>query len=139
MGRNHRLGGLPGRPEMVQAEVLLPKGEPGGPSPPAHGAGVPRKLCSMLGWGAGTGCGGEGRPGQSSEDEKGLDLLEGQERGQWGRPVSSKVEGGLWRERPASPGQEGVFAGHRVGGRALYGDPSGCVEKGLRGPSREAI
>lgn len=48
MGRNHRLGGLPGRPEMVRAEVLPPEGEPGGPSPPAHGAGVPRKLWGSL-------------------------------------------------------------------------------------------
>lgn len=95
-------GGTPGweagRHEAVRAEVLLPEGEAvRALCPSARGC----RAEQTQGLSAASGAGepalgrGEGRPGQSPEDEKGLELFEGQERGQWGWR-----SGARWRERP---------------------------------------
>lgn len=120
-------GGTPGweagRHKAVRAEVLLPEGKAmRALSPSTRG----RRAEQTRGLSAASGAGepalgrGEGSPGPSSKAEKGLELCEGQERGQWGWRVRSKVEG-----------EAGPLQAPR--GRVLCENPSGCVDKGGAG------
>lgn len=103
---------------------------------------MPRKLgLSAAHWAgeSALGVGERGGQGKVLKMRKALACLRSRRQASGAGRSEARWRMGFGGRGWASPGQGEVFARCKVGGHVLYEDPSGCVEKGLRDPSREAM